>query len=112
MYLYLATDRKHKRDNQWFLGYTKDEPIKVKRDLNLDFATANVDFVVNSFQAKDVFRQLSRKITSISRHHHYALVEGNHEQLAQLIIQAADDYESENPSLKRTFKKWINSVDS
>ncbi len=112
MRLYLATDAKRKSENKWFVGVTRLSPDKIKEDLTLDRRSGNVDFVVDSPQAKEILLLFQEKVNHIVITERCIQVEGDHARLAQLLIQMTHDYESEHPSFRRSVARWLKSVDS
>lgn len=112
MHLYLATDAKRKSENKWFLGVTRSSPDKIKEDLTLDRRSGNVDFVIESPQAKEILAIFQDKINHTVISERCIQVEGDHARLAQLIIQMTRDYEADHPSLRRSVARWLRSVDS
>lgn len=113
MHLYLATDKKRKAKGEWFLGmYNKSLPDKVKEELSLDLKTGCVDFVTESPHAKEIISLFHKTHSSKSTAEDTLLVKGDHEELAQLLIQLTKDYESNHPSLRLSFRRWLKSVDS
>jgi hypothetical protein len=113
MYLYLATDKKRKSKGEWFLGMnSKSIPDKVKEELALDLKTGSVDFVIESPHAKEIISLFADKYPSKSSAEDLLLVKGDHEELAQLLIQLTKDYEADHPSLRLSFRRWLKSVDS
>jgi hypothetical protein len=113
MHLYLATDSKMKSDNRWFVGVSKSSsPDKVKEELGLDKGSGNVDFVIESPQAKEIIAYLRKKINHTFIRKHIVLVEGDHGCLAQILIQITRDYEADHPSFRRSVTRWLKSVNS
>lgn len=107
-YLYVATDSRRKSGNHWFLGVAKPPEDKVKTQLELGHPSACVDFIVKSTEANQVFEQLKTLVNHEEIDDQTILVEGHHDQLAQLVTQTAENYEKEHPSLKRSVIRWLD----
>lgn len=116
MRLYIASDVEHKSKDQWFVGFsTKGTAEKIKNDLGLDKIQACVDIVVTSPQAREIFNIFKKRFgfsSSDEEKKDVVLVDGNHNDLAQNLIEISKDYETRHPSLRRAFSKWFSNVES
>ena len=112
MYLFLATDTKHKTENTWFVGVTKLSSDKIKDELSLDKKSGCVDFVTKSSQAKEILSCFQEHLAHDKKLDNTIVVKGTHDHLAQLLLQVTKDYEAEHPSFRRSMTRWLKSVDS
>lgn len=116
MRLYIASDVEHKSKDQWFVGFSPKANVdKIKADLGLDKLLTCVDIVVASPQAREIFNIFKTRFGFTSEQEQkkdVILVEGQHNDLAQKLMDISKDYETSHPSLRRSFSKWLSNVES
>lgn len=115
MYLFIATDNTHRKQDLWYVGATSRQSVdKIKDDLFLDKTSACVDLLVDTTHTQEILKIFYRHFngdedlpSSFSFN-----VKGEHDYLANLLRQITVDYEKEHPSIRRSVVRWLTNVPS
>lgn len=108
MYLYLATDSYYQKSNLLFIGISKQSPSRIKSDLELS-TNAVVDRVIETPHAKEILAKFTHSFPT-TKEKKGLLVEGEHGQIADILLQMTREYEQEHPSIKRSIFKWLTNI--